>query len=201
MTRRLTLALVTFLAPMLLLTGVVWAGWKNLKVLPDDLPDKDLSVTMQRMSEALGVDCSHCHSSAAAPEADDNAKKDIARRMIRMTVALNRDQFDYPNAPMVTCMTCHRGKAVPDHKTKLPEPVPDPPPVVPGEEEGPPFPVPEPVEPGTERTEPAPTEPTPTEPAPKPVVPDTGTEPTPKPVEPSPPPVEPPPPAPAEPQP
>lgn len=88
-------------------------GWKNVRVLPADVSEADLQHTMERMSRDLGVECGHCHESSEAPESDARAAKEVARGMIRMTNGLNRDYFGYPGAPMVTCATCHQGRARP----------------------------------------------------------------------------------------
>ena len=99
------------LLPVLMAATVAAGPWKNLRVLPDDLDAEDLEAVMVRMGRALGVSCSHCH--AADRATDERPAKAVARRMIQMTVALNRDYFDAPDAPVVSCATCHRGQRVP----------------------------------------------------------------------------------------
>lgn len=84
-------------------------SFKNLQVLKDIAPDQ-LLPAMQFMSASLGVECGFCHVRDAFHK-DDKQSKQMARRMIRMTFALNADQFQGERA--VTCYTCHRGSAKP----------------------------------------------------------------------------------------
>jgi hypothetical protein len=91
----------------------------NLKVLPKDIARPALTAMMRGYTGALGVQCNHCHTEdMAARASDDNPKKDIARKMIQMTMDLNK-QLDAigtpaaPDAPKVTCFTCHRGAVKP----------------------------------------------------------------------------------------
>jgi len=91
----------------------------NLKVLPKDIARPALTTLMRGYTAALGVQCNHCHvEDMAARASDDNAKKDIARKMIQMTMDLNKqlDAMGTPaaaDAPKVTCFTCHRGAIKP----------------------------------------------------------------------------------------
>lgn len=74
---------------------------------------------MRTIAQALGVECAFCHVEGASGRlnyrADDNPRKQVARRMIAMTadingmVGLGRTGRA---ATLVTCRTCHRG--VPD---------------------------------------------------------------------------------------
>lgn len=91
----------------------------NLKVLPKDMTRPALTALMRTFTAGLGVQCNHCHVEDMAMRAsDDNPKKDIARKMIQMTADLNK-QLDAigtpapPDAPKVTCFTCHRGAIKP----------------------------------------------------------------------------------------
>jgi hypothetical protein len=58
----------------------------------------------------LGVECEFCHVRDAFDK-DDKASKQTARRMIRMVLALDAEQFRGERA--VTCYTCHRGSRKP----------------------------------------------------------------------------------------
>lgn len=85
-------------------------GFKNLKVLPQNISKDSLMALMQSYNQALGVKCNFCHSKDKA--ADDIHVKDITRHMITMTNELNAKNFNplgesYQNA--VTCAMCHRG--------------------------------------------------------------------------------------------
>lgn len=100
---------------------------RNLKVLPADMPLAAVRDTMRVWARSLGVRCSHCHVSkegaAGAPPqtdyvSDEKAEKEMARRMVRMVQAINRQHLDslpWRQEPEieVTCETCHRGLAEP----------------------------------------------------------------------------------------
>jgi hypothetical protein len=60
---------------------------------------------MATMANSLGVTCNYCHEPAW--ESDAKPQKEIARRMIRMTRAIN--DTHYGGKVAVTCNTCHRG--------------------------------------------------------------------------------------------
>jgi len=158
--------------PMVLVASAVAADYKNLTVLPEDISPADLDATMDRMTEDLDVSCAHCHDERDH-SADSRPAKDIARRMMRMTIALNRDYFPDADAPMVTCRTCHQGKLKPATLPRRgprtvpvrPEPVlpPDPRTLPDEEPEKPSEPPAEPPEKPAPGEEPAPTEPAPAE--------------------------------------
>ena len=65
---------------------------------------------MQFISASLGVDCEFCHLLGKF-ELDDNQHKLTARKMIAMTLSINKDSFD--GHTEVTCNSCHRGKTDP----------------------------------------------------------------------------------------
>jgi len=64
---------------------------------------------MQAISQALGVPCDYCH----APE--NALKREIAGAMIAMTRDINMRIHEATaiEATAVTCVTCHRGVAIP----------------------------------------------------------------------------------------
>lgn len=89
-------------------------GFKNLKVLPQDISKDSLMGLMKSYNKALGVKCNHCHSKDKS--ADDIHTKEITRHMIQMTDELNEKAFnpigpEFKNA--VNCATCHRGSTSP----------------------------------------------------------------------------------------
>ena len=93
---------------------------QNLKVLPKDTARPALTAIMRGYTAALGVKCDHCHVEDMAQRAsDDNPKKDIARKMIKMTMDINATYLQgvgdpaLPDQPKVTCFTCHRGAVKP----------------------------------------------------------------------------------------
>jgi hypothetical protein len=98
--------------------------FKNLKVIKGES-----SISAEHLlwmmnwgwSAELGVSCSHCHINGKW-ESDSLNTKDIARGMWNMRVQINQQILpgitgkNYWNKPAVTCLTCHRGKPVPDNK-------------------------------------------------------------------------------------
>jgi hypothetical protein len=95
----------------------------NLKVLPQNISQDELMKTMRIFSRSLGVRCDHCHAAAVGTEkpeldfpSDAKPEKNIARTMIRMTRRINSDYVSTikDRKQDVTCMTCHRGKVIPD---------------------------------------------------------------------------------------
>ncbi len=84
--------------------------FKNIQVLKG-IPVDDFMGTMGIMSAAVGYDCSECHANAGTEKvnwAADNGKKIIARRMVTMVAAINKENFQ--GRQVVTCWSCHRGR-------------------------------------------------------------------------------------------
>jgi photosynthetic reaction center cytochrome c subunit len=84
--------------------------FKNVQVLKG-IPVDDFMGTMGLMSAAIGYDCSECHIGAGTEKvnwAADNGKKVIARRMVTMVAAINRDNLQ--GRQVVTCWSCHHGR-------------------------------------------------------------------------------------------
>ena len=99
---------------------------RNLKVLPQDISDQMLDSIMHSYNKALNVDCAFCHAQDKVNfngglnfELDDNPMKDEARKMMRLTIQVNKDYFyfDSTRRPeylnVVSCITCHRGNPMP----------------------------------------------------------------------------------------
>src|SRR5215510_12147756 len=80
---------------------------KTIQVLTD-VPTAQMIPTMRVISASLGVECEHCHESNRTLNTE---KKDVARRMMTMTRALNQSSFG--GQLRVTCYTCHRGSSNP----------------------------------------------------------------------------------------
>src|ERR1043166_127502 len=100
-------------------------GYKNIQVLKD-APAEQLLSAMQFISTSLGVGCDHCHVRGAF-EKDDKKPKEIARKMMQMTAAINQNNFDGHRD--VTCYSCHHGTSHPISIPIIPdEEVPPPPP-------------------------------------------------------------------------
>src|SRR5213592_57263 len=92
-------------------------AFKNIQALKG-IPVDDFMGTMGIMSAALGFDCSECHSGAGTEKVDwaaDTPRKLIARRMVLMMTAINRDNF--AGRQVVTCWSCHHGR---DHPATTP---------------------------------------------------------------------------------
>jgi photosynthetic reaction center cytochrome c subunit len=88
-------------------------AFHNVQVLRG-IPVDDFMGTMGVMSAALGFDCSECHTGAGTDRVDwaaDTQRKVIARRMVTMVTAINKDNFT--GRQMVTCWSCHRGRDKP----------------------------------------------------------------------------------------
>jgi photosynthetic reaction center cytochrome c subunit len=86
---------------------------KNIKVLKG-MPASQLIPVMNFMSVSLGVSCAACHVGSPGKwefEKDDKEEKDVARKMIQMTMDINKTSFN--NRRQVTCNTCHRGSEHP----------------------------------------------------------------------------------------
>ncbi len=83
--------------------------FKNIQVLKG-IPADQLFPTMQFITASLGVQCDFCHVQGAF-EKDDKKNKQTARKMMEMMIAINADDFD--GHRMVTCNSCHNGKAKP----------------------------------------------------------------------------------------
>jgi hypothetical protein len=84
--------------------------FKNVQVLKG-IPVDDFMGTMGLMSAAVGYDCSECHLGAGTEKvnwAADNGRKIIARKMVTMVAAINRDNFQ--GRQVVTCWSCHHGR-------------------------------------------------------------------------------------------
>ena len=111
------------------LLGAAWAGgqapaarapmaeevFKNVQILKG-IPVDQFMGTMGFFSASLGLNCTDCHVDESggnwAKYADDNPKKQTARRMMQMVAALNRTSFG--GRQVVTCNTCHRGNSRPN---------------------------------------------------------------------------------------
>jgi len=90
------------------------AAFKNIQVLKGITVDEFMG-TMGLFSAALSVCCGDCHTGAGTdhPQWEDDAppQKVVARRMVQMVNAINRDNFK--GTQVVTCWTCHRGNQIP----------------------------------------------------------------------------------------
>ena len=79
--------------------------FKNIQVLKG-VPADQVIPSMQFISNSLGVECEFCHVRNAFDK-DDKKPKQVARKMIQMQMAIDKENFNGENA--VTCFSCHRG--------------------------------------------------------------------------------------------
>jgi hypothetical protein len=106
----------------------------NLKVLPKTMTGEKLHELMHQWAGSLGTHCDHCHTTDpnhldqnGHPRfnfADDSKPEKLtARQMYRMTQDINKNYVSkIPNADEpVSCATCHRGHAKPEH-FEIPDP-------------------------------------------------------------------------------
>jgi photosynthetic reaction center cytochrome c subunit len=83
--------------------------YKNIQVLKS-IPADQVVPGMQFISASLGVECQFCHVQDAF-EKDDKKPKLIARKMMTMMFAINKDNFEGHRE--VTCFSCHRASTNP----------------------------------------------------------------------------------------
>jgi photosynthetic reaction center cytochrome c subunit len=104
--------------------GAAPAPFKNLQVLPKDIPRPELTQIMQAINAALGVQCAYCHNFVAPGNpandmaSDEKTPKLVARVMMQMTSDINSRLAANIKKPAdqltrVGCATCHRGAAIP----------------------------------------------------------------------------------------
>ena len=88
--------------------------FKNVQVL-QGMTARNFTEVMNSWKHDLGAECSYCH---VADRASDELKPKVsARQMFRMTSYAN----DQIGLAVVTCETCHHGKAVPDPRPAPPQ--------------------------------------------------------------------------------
>ncbi|WP_419788729.1 c-type cytochrome [Mucilaginibacter sp. X4EP1] len=106
-------------------------GFKNLKVLPKNITDKQLDNVMDEWAHSLGVHCSFCHVRDEAAKkmdfaSDAKPEKEMARNMFKMMNKINQKYFEAKKDSTgmiaksgINCYSCHRGDSHPE--VKLPE--------------------------------------------------------------------------------
>jgi hypothetical protein len=101
------------------------SDFKNLQVLPKNIKADSLDKIMGGFNEQLGVDCGFCHFKDKKADTlifdnDDKSEKEITRKMMRMTMDINKNYFQFneevttAQIQAVTCYTCHKGKPTPE---------------------------------------------------------------------------------------
>jgi len=99
--------------------------YKNLKVLPRNISSKNLSrIMIEDFEDGLGVSCTFCHvqekdSLRLDFASDAKPEKQIARRMMAMTMGINKKYFGLKHpligdsVLVINCITCHNGQPRP----------------------------------------------------------------------------------------
>jgi len=99
--------------------------FRNLKVLPKNISSKDLTkIMIDDFEDGLGVSCTFCHSQGKDSlsldyASDAKPEKQIARRMMTMTMGINKKYFGLKHPLIgdsvlaINCMTCHNGQPRP----------------------------------------------------------------------------------------
>lgn len=115
--------------------------YKNLHILPKDISHHDLDSVMHFFTASLGVKCTYCHVKNRQTDKmefakDDKPEKLIARKMMLMSIDINKNHFQQIEETMdsskfvmptdtsavsymlkyVTCYTCHHGDPHPENK-------------------------------------------------------------------------------------
>ena len=107
--------------------------YENLKYFSKDLPRDSLFTIMRGFTYALGVNCAFCHVEEEPAQAggrprlkpalDDKVEKRTARFMLTMVDTLNSVTLakvpQRHEAVKITCVTCHRGVAIPKQLTAI----------------------------------------------------------------------------------
>jgi photosynthetic reaction center cytochrome c subunit len=86
------------------------ATFKNIQVLKGVSSDQ-LIPAMRFITASLGVECNYCHVPDHFDK-DDKKPKQIARDMMRMMLAIDKESFSGNRE--VTCYSCHRGSLKPE---------------------------------------------------------------------------------------
>jgi outer membrane lipoprotein-sorting protein len=112
--------------------------FKNVQILKG-IPVDQFMGTMGVFSAATGLNCTDCHLDESggdwAKYADENARKQMARRMMLMVNTINQTNFG--GRQVVTCFTCHRGDSRPNVMPSIDLLYSSPPPFEPGDLVGP----------------------------------------------------------------
>ena len=94
--------------------------FKNIQVLKGVSSDQ-LIPAMRFIAASLGVGCNYCHVPDHFDK-DDKKPKQIARGMMRMMFAIDKDNF--AGNREVTCYSCHRGSLSPEGAPRVDDEVP-----------------------------------------------------------------------------
>ncbi|HZJ60485.1 MAG TPA: c-type cytochrome [Chitinophagaceae bacterium] len=105
--------------------------FRNLRVLPKNISSQNLSkIMIDDFEDGLGVSCTFCHAQGKDSlrldyASDAKPEKQIARRMMTMTMGINKKYFGLKHPLLgdsvlaINCITCHNGQPRPgDLETK-----------------------------------------------------------------------------------
>jgi len=103
--------------------------FKNLQVLPKNITPDSLDKIMDGFTSGLGVNCKFCHFENKELlkmefEKDAKPEKEIARKMMLMTMDINKNYFQFnedvtaAQVQAVTCYTCHKEEPRPTKEKK-----------------------------------------------------------------------------------
>jgi len=91
--------------------------FKNLQVLPADIPRAELKATMEGFADQLDVKCTYCHMPDEY-ELDDKSHKRTARKMIQLVMFMRENTEQYfkvdTDPEHINCWACHRGMGTPE---------------------------------------------------------------------------------------
>ena len=99
--------------------------FKNLKILPKNITEKELDSIMHHYTVSLNVGCDFCHVHNTLRDtwdmaSDAKGEKLIARKMMVMTNGINKIYFPPEKGEKnvqlintITCYTCHKGEPIP----------------------------------------------------------------------------------------
>jgi hypothetical protein len=115
--------------------------FQNLQILPKNISKDALDSVMHTFTASLDVKCSYCHVQNEETRKmefakDDKPEKQIARKMMLMSIDINKNHFQQIEEDMdsgkavmptdtsavsymlkyVTCYTCHHGDPHPENK-------------------------------------------------------------------------------------
>jgi hypothetical protein len=94
--------------------------FKNVQVLKG-IPVSEFMSTMGFFSASLGLNCVYCHVAESLEDwqkfADDVPRKRMARTMIQMVNAINKNTFG--GRRVITCYSCHHGNERPKDMPSL----------------------------------------------------------------------------------
>ena len=116
------LALIGVLITSVAFTYLAPPHFKNLKILPKNISEREMDSVMHHYSVSLGVKCDFCHAHDQLTDtwdmgSDAKVEKLVARKMMTMTTGINKKYFQEEGGDStiqtITCYTCHKGEPIP----------------------------------------------------------------------------------------